>query len=213
MYKAWLFILLVCCVKIGKSEKHVFPETEIQQLYQKLALAETVSYQAFQQALRGYNRYIPEKPLLVVIDYSRPSTGKRMCVIDLSFKQVLFESHVAHGRNSGENYAVSFSNEPGSYKSSLGFFHTAETYYGRNGYSLMLDGLEKGRNDKARERAIVVHGAPYADPGVVRGQGRLGRSLGCPALPPAVSKQVIDTIKEGALLYIYGIDRTILTDK
>lgn len=213
MYKAWLFILLVCCVKIGKSEKRVFPETEIQQLYQKLALAETVSYQAFQQALRGYNRYIPEKPLLVVIDYSRPSTGKRMCVIDLSVKQVLFESHVAHGRNSGENYAVSFSNEPGSYKSSLGFFHTAETYYGRNGYSLMLDGLEKGRNDKARERAIVVHGAPYADPGVVRGQGRLGRSLGCPALPPAVSKQVIDTIKEGALLYIYGIDRTILTDK
>ena len=97
---------------------------------------------------------------------------------------------MAHGRGSGDNYAVAFSNRPGSYQSSLGFFR-----------------LEKGINDKARERAIVVHGANYADPAVLKGQQRLGRSLGCPALPPDISKQVIDTIKGGVLLYIYGLNK------
>lgn len=139
-----------------------------------------------------------------MIDFTKPSTEKRFCVIDMQQKQVLFETYVSHGKNSGGNYATSFSNQPGSFKSSLGLFRTGETYYGKNGYSLVLEGLEKGINDKAKERAIVIHGASYADPALIPAQGRLGRSLGCPALPPVVSQKVIDTIKEGMLLYIYG---------
>lgn len=109
----------------------------------------------------------------------------------------------AHGKNSGENYATSFSNAVGSYKSSLGFYLTGSTYRGKNGYSLLLDGLEKGINDCARERAIVVHGAAYANPSVCRG-GRLGRSFGCPALPQALTKPIINTIKGGSVLFIYA---------
>ena len=129
-------------------------------------------------------------------------------MIDLKLKKVLFISYVAHGRNSGEKYATSFSNQEGSFKSSLGFYQTENTYYGKNGYSLVLNGLERGINDKAKERAIVVHGAAYADPSTIQSCGRLGRSLGCPALPLAVSKKIIDTIKGGTLLYIHGDDKT-----
>ncbi len=178
---------------------------ESKRLYQILELEEVIGLQAFQQALAGYLRYDDGgKGLLVVIDFTRPSTVERFCVIDLLHLKVLYKSHVAHGRRSGGNYAVSFSNQPGSFMSSLGFFRTGNTYYGKNGYSLWLDGLEQGINDKARERAIVIHGAPYADPLVLKGQKRLGRSLGCPALPPAISGEVIEAIKEGTILYIYG---------
>jgi hypothetical protein len=119
-------------------------------------------------------------------------------------KKMLFSSVVAHGKNSGGVYATSFSNEYGSYKSSLGFYLTASTYQGKNGYSLILDGLEKGINDRARERAIVVHGAAYADPSVIRAGGRLGRSFGCPAVPQKLSRPLIDTIKGGSVMYIYA---------
>lgn len=201
-----MFILLVCCAKVGRGETD-----EAARLYDELKLAQIVSLPAFQQALAGYETYGAKEGnhVLALIDFTKPSTEKRFCVIDLQQKQLLFASHVAHGRNSGENYATSFSNQPGSYKSSLGFFRTGGTYYGKNGYSLLLDGLDAGVNDKARERAIVMHGAAYANPDVLRHQKRLGRSLGCPALPPAVSREVIDTIKGGALLYIYGNDKRI----
>ena len=149
-----------------------------------------------------------DKDILTVIDFTKPSTEKRLFVIDLKLKKILFISYVAHGRNSGEKYATSFSNREGSFKSSLGFYKTENTYYGKNGYSLVLDGLERGINDKAKERAIVMHGAAYADPSTIRSCGRLGRSLGCPALPLAVSKKIIDTIKGGTLLYIHGDDKT-----
>lgn len=111
---------------------------------------------------------------------------------------------MSHGKNSGNNYATSFSNEEGSHKSSLGFYLTASTYQGRNGYSLILDGLEKGINDRARQRAIVMHGAAYANPSVIRGGGRLGRSFGCPAVPEKLSRPIIDAIKGGSVMYIYA---------
>ena len=149
-----------------------------------------------------------DKNILTVIDFTKPSTEKRLFVIDLKLKKILFISYVAHGRNSGEKYATSFSNREGSFKSSLGFYKTENTYYGKNGYSLVLNGLERGINDKAKERAIVMHGATYADPSTIRSCGRLGRSLGCPALPLAVCKKIIDTIKGGTLLYIHGDDKT-----
>lgn len=195
-----IFMLWVCCANILNGIS-----TEEHRLYEELKLEETVGFTAFQQALKGYRTYSGKADtLLSVIDFTKPSTEKRFCVVDLKQKKVLFESHVSHGRNSGENYAVSFSNRPGSFQSSLGFFRTAETYYGKNGYSLILDGLEQGINDKARERRIVIHGASYANPELARKQGRLGRSLGCPALPLSVSREVIDAIKNGTLLYIYG---------
>lgn len=198
----------MCVVVIFLSERQFCPEQRGQTAaawYQELGIGQTIGFPAFYKALENYHKYRSEKQdKLVVIDFTKPSTEKRFCVIDMQQKQVLFETYVSHGKNSGGNYATSFSNQPGSFKSSLGLFRTGETYYGKNGYSLVLEGLEKGINDKAKERAIVIHGASYADPALIPAQGRLGRSLGCPALPPVVSQKVIDTIKEGMLLYIYG---------
>lgn len=143
---------------------------------------------------------------LAVIDYSRPSTETRLWVFDLKRKALLFAEHVAHGRGSGENLPHAFSNRDGSHQSSLGLFRTAETYEGGNGYSLRMDGLEPGVNDAARDRLIVMHGAPYVDPLAALKQGRLGRSFGCPAVRPAVARDLIDTLKQGQLLFAYYPD-------
>jgi hypothetical protein len=144
---------------------------------------------------------------LAIIDYSRPSTQQRLWVFDLREPRLLYSEYVAHGRNSGENFATRFSNREGSLQSSLGLFRTAETYDGENGYSLRMDGLEPGINDRARERALVMHGAWYVDPLQALKQGRLGRSLGCPALRPQVAHALIDSIKQGQLLFAYYPDR------
>ena len=150
---------------------------------------------------------ISKDRLLTVIDYSKPSTEPRLWVLDLEREQVLFEELVAHGRGSGDNYATRFSNADGSHQTSLGLFRTADTYVGGNGYSLRLDGLEAGFNDRARERAIVMHGAPYVSVLNVATVGRLGRSHGCPALRPAIARTVIDTIKQGSLVFAYYPDK------
>lgn len=143
---------------------------------------------------------------LTVIDFSRPSTSKRLWVYDLRSRELLFEEHVAHGRNSGHDLPTMFSNVPESNKSSLGLFRAAEGYIGKHGYSLRLDGLEPGVNDRARERAIVVHGADYVNATTARAQGRLGRSLGCPAVRPAIARELIDAVKEGGLIFAYYPD-------
>lgn len=180
-------------------------------LYKRLGLGSEVSFEAFKQAYSGYAKISSRnKDVLTLIDFSKPSTTERLFVIDLAAEEVLFKTHVSHGRNSGENYATSFSNVSGSYQSSLGFYVTGKTYYGKNGYSLLLDGLEKGINDKAKSRAIVVHGAAYANPSAIGKSGRLGRSLGCPALPQAVSKDIINAIKEGSVMFIYADDKDYL---
>jgi hypothetical protein len=150
---------------------------------------------------------VKNERLLTVIDYSKASTEPRLWVLDLERERVLFEELVAHGRGSGENFATRFSNQDGSHQTSLGLFRTADTYVGANGYSLRLDGLEAGVNDRARDRAIVMHGAPYVSEANVRAVGRLGRSHGCPALRPAVARTVIDTIKQGSLVFAYYPDR------
>jgi hypothetical protein len=142
-------------------------------------------------------------PLLTVIDYGLPSTDKRMWVFDLESEHVLFHELVAHGRNSGEDLALTFSNADGSFMSSLGAFVTGSSYDGHNGYSLRLRGTEPDVNDHAEERAIVMHGAPYVDEAIALQQGRLGRSLGCPAVRPAIARELIDTIKDGSVLYAW----------
>lgn len=145
-------------------------------------------------------------PTLTLIDYSLPSTQPRLWVFDLRSGRMLFKELVAHGRNSGDNMATRFSDVMESRASSLGLFRTADTYVGQNGYSLRLDGLEPGFNSHARERAIVMHGAPYVDPAVAKANGRLGRSWGCPALREAVARRVIDTVRDGGVIFSYYPD-------
>jgi len=144
---------------------------------------------------------------LGVIDYSRPSTEPRLWVFDLKRQQLMFEEWVAHGRNSGNDRTEHFSNREGSYMSSIGAFTARETYMGGNGYSLRLDGLEPGFNDRARERAIVIHGAPYVNPAAARLQGRLGRSLGCPAVRLTVARPLIDALSGGTMVFAYYPDQ------
>lgn len=147
---------------------------------------------------------------LTVIDYSLPSTAKRMWVYDLNARTLVFEELVAHGDGSGENFATGFSNTPDSHQSSLGLFVTDEPYVGKNGYSLRMDGLDAGINDRARERAIVIHGAPYVSDAFAKSQGRLGRSWGCPAVRDVIARSLIDRVSGGGLLFAYYPDPEFL---
>ncbi len=143
---------------------------------------------------------------LAVIDFSLPSSEPRLWIFDLRERRLILEELVAHGQNSGDNYATSFSNTLGSYQSSLGLFRTQESYFGRHGYSLRMDGLEPGINDRARDRAIVIHAADYVDPSWIERQGRIGRSQGCPAVRPEVVQQVVDSLKDGQFMFSYYPD-------
>lgn len=144
---------------------------------------------------------------LAIIDYSLPSTEQRLWVFDLKKRKLLFHELVAHGRNSGENMAVNFSNQNESFATSLGLYRTQQSYVGQNGYSLRMEGLEPGFNDNAFDRAIVIHGAPYVSPVLARANGRIGRSLGCPAVRPAIAHRLIDSMKDGQLLFSYYPDQ------
>jgi len=147
-----------------------------------------------------------DSAILTVVDFSLPSTERRLWVIDMLNRRVLNNEFVAHGEGSGELQAVSFSNRMGSNQSSLGLFRTQNTYYGGQGYSLRLEGLEPGVNDHAMERRVVVHGADYADASVVAAFGRLGRSHGCLALPRSSVASIIDQIKWGSAVFAYYPD-------
>lgn len=182
--------------------------TDLRQL--EAALLETVPTlppRALRGALSSWEslqaRGAVSRPLLTLIDYSLPSKVKRMWVLDLAARRLLFHELVAHGRNSGEDLARSFSNEDGSHMTSLGAFVTGMAYDGRNGYSMRLRGMEPRLNDHAEARAIVVHGAPYVGEEVARKLGRLGRSHGCPALRPAIARTLIDEIKDGSVVYAW----------
>lgn len=190
-----------------KEKASIIKKVDSRKLYREMKLKNKISFTAFDQAITGYNKIdAKNKNIITLIDFTQPSTKKRLFIIDVKNKKLLKSSVVSHGKNSGDNYATSFSNQNGSFKSSLGFYITETTYQGKNGYSLRLDGLEEGINDNAKERAIVIHGASYANPSTIESAGRLGRSLGCPALPTTISKEIIDTIKDGSLLYIYAND-------
>lgn len=152
------------------------------------------------------NGEVEPEAKLAVIDYSRPSTDKRLWVFDVARNELLFRELVAHGQGSGDNYATRFSNQDNSHQTSLGLFLTAETYIGNNGYSLKLDGVERGFNDNARSRAIVMHGAWYVNPEMAASKGRIGRSHGCPALSQGIARRVIDTMKGRQLLFSYAND-------
>ncbi|RDC63578.1 murein L,D-transpeptidase catalytic domain family protein [Adhaeribacter pallidiroseus] len=188
-------------------------ETYLLQVYEQAALDKTnLNLTVFRKAMVGYynlqrNAHLVMKPLLTVIDFSRSSCQKRLWVIDLKTNKLLYHTWVAHGKGTGNEFARYFSNEPNSFKSSLGFYLTAQTYQGKHGLSLKLNGLDKNFNTNALARAVVMHGADYVSENFVKQHGRLGRSLGCPALPVKETPAIINKIKNNACLYIYGSDQ------
>lgn len=208
MFRILFFIQLIAFSAPLPEKKDINAEDDIRSLYVQCGLTNDLSFDIFEKAMTGMQKIgeIPNKKILTIVDYSKSSAKKRFFVIDLEKRNVLYRSIVAHGKNSGDYEAKSFSNKPGSLKSCLGFFVTAETYNGKYGYSLCLDGLEPGINDNARKRAIVIHGADFVTSAVIKEYGRLGRSYGCPALPLNLSKQIIDKISEGSCVFIYGND-------
>lgn len=167
-----------------------------------------LSRKAFDYAQKGFRKLLEQGRLqndgiLAIADFSQSSNQKRLYVLDMKNYKLLFHTLVAHGKNSGREMATSFSNRPSSYKSSPGFYITGSTYHGSNGYSLKLNGIEKGINDRALQRAIVMHGADYVSESFIESQGYIGRSLGCPAVPLRDARPIINTIKDNSCLFIY----------
>jgi hypothetical protein len=203
-----IMLLLTLSYLITVNAGGTIKDPDIRNLWIECRLDKILSFEVFNTAIIGYSQTnkIRKKEIITIIDFTKPSTEKRCNVIDLGKRKLLYHCLVAHGRNSGENLAGSFSNKQGSLKSSLGFYLTAETYSGKHGYSLRLDGLEKNLNDNARTREIVIHGADYVSQEFIDTHGRLGRSWGCPALPIDITREVIDRISNGSCLFIYGRD-------
>lgn len=187
-------------------------EESIESLYEQIGLSDyKLPFNIFRLGMIGYYSLEKEgalnnKGLLTIIDFSRPSTDKRFYTIDLKNLSVKYHSYVSHGRNTGGNIATAFSNTPHSNQSSLGFYVTGETYVGSKGYSLRLDGKEASFNDNIRSRAVVIHAADYATESWIKRYGRLGRSQGCPALPPTINKEVINLIKGKTAIFTYFPD-------
>ena len=205
----YIYLLLGLFCFQSNSAQSIDKVKSLYPIYKQLQLEGILAYEIFENAYRISDSLSFEKTrYLSIIDYDKPSTQKRFFIIDKKENRLLYQEHVAHGMNTGNNRARDFSNTVNSKKSSLGFFKTEESYYGRNGYSLHLKGLENGINDNARERAIVIHGAYYVSEEFIEKYGRLGRSWGCPALPEDVNEQIIDLIKEGSCLYIHADDST-----
>ena len=196
-------------MKTKSSAKAVAFAAEASALYQQFDLQEAgLTKKAFEYALKGYyylldHHWLNKTNILSICDLSQSSRNKRLYVLDLEQKKVLVNTYVAHGRNSGKEFASSFSNNPSSHKSSLGFYITQGTYYGNNGLSLKIRGMERGFNDRAGGRNIVVHGSQYVGPDFLEMNQFCGRSYGCPAVPADEIEPIIDLIKEGSVLFIY----------
>lgn len=199
-----LFILIFSLVGISSSTKYKLTKKEISDIYKEAGLNENISYDSFKKACTGYNNLPYSSKIIAIIDFSLPSYKKRFAVIDLEKRKLLYQTYTAHGKNTGNLYATHFSNKNDSLKSSLGFYKTGQTYQGKYGYSLRLLGLEKGINDQALNRAIVIHPAEYVYEEFIRRYKMSGRSWGCPALPPKVSSKIINCIKGGQYLFIYA---------
>ena len=217
MIKGLLLATLIFAANFaGESAEIENPlERSIDLLYHEIKPGNELEKSIFQLSMFGYynmkkNELLQDDSVITIIDYRKASKNKRFFVINLVEKKVLFSTLVAHGKGSGAQFAELFSNKPGSLKSSIGFFITEDSYYGKHGYSLKLQGVEPGINDKAMQRAIVIHGASYVSESFIKRYGRLGRSWGCPALPEDITRQVIDEIKGGSCLFVYTDDQDYL---
>lgn len=197
----------------GSFENEVELDEYVMEFYNDLSFSK-INMEAFKYAITGFDRMEnnANDSTLILIDFSLSGNTERFYVIDVRNKKLLYSRLCSHGMNTGEEFAEDFSNIEGSSQSSLGFYLTAETYDGNNGLSLRLDGQEKGYNDKARVRNVVIHSAEYCSEEFIEENGRLGRSFGCPALPTDGYEQVIERIKHGACLFIYFPDEDYLSD-
>lgn len=212
----WVAIAFIAVGLSGDlAEEKIILENAIDLLYQEIKTGDELEKPVFKRSMIGYYNMkkkglLRDDSVITIIDYRKESKENRFFVISLAKKKVLFSTLVAHGKGSGVQFAQSFSNKPGSLKSSIGFFVTEDIYYGKHGYSLKLAGVEPGVNDNAMQRAIVIHGASYVSQSFIERHGRLGRSWGCPALPKDMTRQVIDTIKGGSCLFVYIEDQDYL---
>lgn len=213
-----LFSFLSALVYGQISESNTVDNYTIPALYAELGIDHQLDWEVFCLAMLGYNRLVDKNIItnaskLTIIDFSKASTEERLFILDLRAKKIIRSSLVAHGKNSGWNYAKVFSNISGSLTSSLGFYMTTNTYYGKHGYSLKLRGMESSINDRAEKRAIVIHGANYVSRKFIDKYGRLGRSWGCPALPVDLASDIIDEIKDGTCLFIYAENGILVTNQ
>ena len=213
----YLFFLLIPVVNTARVPEIHSEGTLNEDIYAAVSLAQTgLARDVFDLAIKGLKKLTIEGKLnnpdiVTIADYSQSSNKKRLYVIDLKNRKLLFNTYVAHGRNTGDEYAKSFSNKEGSLKSSLGFFVTENPIIGSHtGFALMINGVEKGFNDNAEKRAIIIHAAEYATENFIKKYGRLGRSLGCPALPPDMNKPIIESIKGGTCLFLYNPDNNYI---
>jgi hypothetical protein len=209
MHLIGLFFLLLLHpgeeVKKDEVKAPIVAADRTRSLFDDCGLSGLLSYDAFKKCMEGYERFKPAKHIVAICDFSKTSDQKRFVVVDLDQKKVLSHTYVAHGKNSGDLKATSFSNEPESHKSSLGFFKVGSVIQTTlHGPSLLLDGLEKGKNDNARMREIIIHGAWYACESFIKQYGYCGKSFGCPALPAEALKTLMPVLANGSLLYIYA---------
>ena len=202
-----MFLTAVPVILAGPTNSREAYATRVRDIYEQIG-NESMSFEAFELAFMGWSHLKDslglDENIISLVDFSQPSTNKRFYLIDMDQREVRYQDYIAHGKNTGTLMAKKFSNIPHSNQTSLGFYKTAETYYGKHGLSLRLDGLEKGINDKARQRAIVIHSAWYTQESFINKYGRLGRSFGCPALPVGDFTEIIELIKDGTLLFIYS---------
>jgi len=219
MNKSFIFILIVLIAgffiqgrlvnkKSFPDKKSVVVDNTISSWNKELVDKYGIAPEIIQLALKNIadlkeKNLIKNESILTIIDFSRPSTDKRLFILDMKNEKVIKNTLVAHGMNSGNNMAESFSNKQHSNKSSLGLYITKETYIGKHGYSLRIDGKNIGLNDNALKRDIVIHGADYVSEDFIKKNGRIGRSFGCPAVPVDENQEIIDLIKNGTCLYIY----------
>ena len=186
---------------------------DVKSVYDSLNIKGKIDYSIFQKAYLGYVQIPNKNPgVLVIIDYSKPSNEERFYVLDLNKKKLVYSTRVAHSKNSGLEIPLEFSDDPNSYQSSLGFFLTLGEYNGAYGYSLRLKGLEENINANAESRAIVIHGGNIVDDEYIKKYGFAGRSLGCPVLPAALTKEIVNYIKHGRVLFIYGNDEEYIEE-
>lgn len=213
----YLLFLLIPIVNNAGVNELVTKKTIGNDIYSLVNLANSgLSRVVFDMAVKGMSKLniggkLQNSNILTIADYSQSSNKKRLYVIDLKNKKLLYNTYVAHGRNTGDEFAKSFSNVEGSFKSSLGFYVTDKPIIGSNtGYALLIKGVEKGFNDLAVKREIIIHAAEYASENFIKKHGRLGRSYGCPSLPPDMNKPIIETIKGGTCLFLYNPNKEYL---
>lgn len=214
-YTLFLLIPVFLDARDSESDTEKIVENDI---YTSVNLVDAgLSKDVFNMAIKGLrkldtNGKLQNPNIVTIADYSQSSNKKRLYVIDLKNKKLLFNTYVAHGRNTGGEFAKSFSNVEGSYKTSLGFYITEHPIIGSHtGFALLIDGVEKGFNDRAVQRAIIIHAAEYATENFIKKYGRLGRSYGCPSLPPEMNKPIIDAIQGGTCLFLYNPDKEYIS--